>query len=264
MACTGKPGAPGLVPRMISVGGVQRSYLRYVPPNLDPNQPARVVFVHHGYTMSGEIMRTLTQYQALADADGFVVGFPDGVGSTWNAGMGVCGAGAFVSGNADDFGFVAAMIDDIEASQCVDRAHVFVTGFSMGGYFSNRIGCKRPDLVAAVAPHSGGGPPAGCVPGVKPVMLIHGTGDTLITYSCGVQARDFWVMHNGCSTAVDNVQVLGGTCEYNQNCPPGGQVVLCHMEGMPHGWAGHTGQYGGGTQYEDATALTWNFFKSQP
>src|SRR5262249_44991251 len=160
----------------------------YIPTTLNPNVPARVVFVHHGFTMSGEIMRTLTNYQALADQDGFVVAFPDGVGTTWNAGTGVCGAGGFSSGTADDFGFVAAMLEDLAADQCIDRPHVFLTGFSMGGYFSNHIGCKRPDLVTAVAPHSGGGPPAGCVPGPKPVMIIHGTADPLITYTCGVQA----------------------------------------------------------------------------
>jgi poly(3-hydroxybutyrate) depolymerase len=95
-----------------------------------------------------------------------------------------------------------------------------------------------------------------------PALILHGSGDPLITYNCGTEARDFWVKHNGCSSTVDVKQVRGGKCEYHQGCPKGGQVIFCSFDGMGHGWAGHLGSYGGGTQYEDASALTWEFFKS--
>ncbi len=262
--CAGKPGAPGLSNRQVNAGGLPRTFLVHVPSNLDPNSAAPVVFAHHGFTMSGEIMRTLTDFQKVADENGFVVVLPDGAGTTWNAGVGVCGAGALGSGSSDDFAFVEAMLGSVEADQCVDRKRVFTTGFSMGGYFSNHIACKRPDLVRGVAPHSGGGPPAGCLPGPKPVMIVHGTADALITFNCGTQSRDHWVQHNGCSADFDAKPVQGGTCEWSRNCPPGGQVVLCRLDGMGHGWAGHVGGiYGGGTQFEDATRLVWSFFAAQ-
>ena len=92
----------------------------------------------------------------------------------------------------------------------------------MGGYFANHIGCMRHDLVRAIAPHSGGGPPAGCVDGPMPALVVHGTADPLIFYLCGVQARDFWVSHNGCKSEVDVVPVKGGSCERNRGCPAGG------------------------------------------
>ncbi len=262
--CGSSPLTPGLSNQSVSVGALKRTYELYVPTGLDPHVPAPLVFADHGFTMNGDAMRQLTDYTTLADQEGFVVAFPDGIGTTWNVGTGVCGAGVFTSGKNDDLGFVQAMIDAVDQSQCVDRARVFATGFSMGGYFANDIACLRPDLVRAVAPASGGGPPAGCVAGPTPVMILHGTADPLIGYACGVQARDYWAKHNGCSTDVDTVSVKGGTCEYNKNCPPGGQVVLCSFTGMGHGWAGHVyGLYGGGTQFEDATKLTWDFFKSQ-
>jgi polyhydroxybutyrate depolymerase len=237
--------------------------LAYFPPKLNPAQPAPLMFVHHGFTMSGEIMRQLTQYQALADQDNFVVVFPDGAGSTWNAGIGICGMGQLVSGLTDDFSFVEAMIKDVESFQRIDRARTFITGFSMGGYFSNHIGCKRPDLVKAIAPHSGSGPPTdSCDTSPLPVLILHGTADGLISYECGDQSRKYWVQHNRCSSNVTVKQVRGGNCEYHTGCSAGGQVVFCSFDEMGHGWAGVSGSHGGGTQFEDATTLIWNFFKS--
>src|SRR5207302_391188 len=122
------------------------------------------------------------------------------------------------------------------------------------------LACMRPDLASAIVAHSGGTHPFDdCVPGPKPVMLLHGTNDGTIDVSCGKEARDRWVQHNGCSVDVDVVTVRGGHCEYNRGCPTAGQVVLCLFDGMGHGWAGHNGIAGGGANYEDATKLAWSF-----
>ena len=45
-------------------------------------------------------------------------------------------------------------MNSVEADQCLDREHMFVTGFSMGGCFSNEDS-QRHDI-AAIGPHSGG------------------------------------------------------------------------------------------------------------
>jgi polyhydroxybutyrate depolymerase len=235
----------------------------HVPSTLNPGVPAPVVFVHHGLNGSADGVRKLTRFDAIANEKGFIAVFPEGAGATWNAGLGVCGLGQFVTGLSDDFGFVQAMLASLQSTNNIDRGRVFATGFSMGGYFANHIGCMRHDLVRAVAPHSGGGPPAGCAAGPLPALIIHGTADTLIWYPCGVQARDSWVAHNGCSTAVDVVPVKGGFCEYNRGCPPGGQVGLCHLDGMGHGWAGTDGTDGGGTKYENISRVIWDFFAKQ-
>jgi polyhydroxybutyrate depolymerase len=225
--------------------------------------PVPLLFVHHGYNGSADQIRQLTRFDKIADEKGFVVAFPEGAGATWNAGLGVCGFGQFVTGLSDDFSFVAEMITTILGKVQVDRNRVFTTGFSMGGYFANNIGCNRPDLVRGIAPHSGGGPPAGCKTNPVPALIVHGSIDSLIWYMCGQQARDAWVSHNRCSTQVDVVPVKGGACEWNRNCPRGGQVTFCHFDGMDHGWAGATGKDGGGTQYEDASRVIWDFFSKQ-
>jgi poly(3-hydroxybutyrate) depolymerase len=268
--CTGKTGAPGTHQRMVTVGGFPRTFKLHVPADLDPNTPAPVLLVFHGFTMSGQLMEDITGFDAVADAEKFVVAYPDGgAGAPWNVGQNICGVGAAVAGIDDDFGFVDAMLAQIAEAQCVDDEHVFVTGFSMGGYFSNHIGCQQGgSKIRAVAPHSGGTYPGDCPGAPLPVMILHGTADALITPDCGTGARDLWVRRNGCSTEFDMRPAMGGRCEWYKDCAPGGQVVLCTFDGMAHGWAGASqtdanGFYGGGTEFASATQLVWDFFKAQ-
>ncbi len=261
--CAGVRSGAGIENRSVTVDGTLRSFLLYTPASLAPDRALPLVFVHHGFTMSGAVMRDLTALEKLADQEGFLIAFPDGTAVTpWNVGANICGLGAAVNSPANDFGFFEKMIEDIARDHCVDRARVFVTGFSMGGYFTNHVACKHPEWVRAAAPHSGGTyPEEGCGSAPKPVLILHGTSDMVISYQCGVEARDKWVKHNGCTMDADKVQVQGGVCEWYQGCRPGGQVVFCTFQNMGHGWSGGLGLYGGGTQFEGASQLVWDFFK---
>jgi poly(3-hydroxybutyrate) depolymerase len=173
-----------------------------------------------------------------------------------------CGLGSFAGNTSDDYTYLQHVLEAVEKLQPVDRARVFVSGFSMGGYASNALACKHPEMFRAIAPASGGAPPGPCAGEVVPVMLFHGTNDGTIAHDCGVQARKAWAAHNGCSSEVDSVAVLGGTCEWSRGCPQGGQVVFCSYQGMGHGWAGSINPFAlGGTQFESATTLMWSFFE---
>lgn len=265
-SCSGKAGAlRGKSNQMLTAGGLPRTFVHYAPANLNPNQPVPVVIAAHGWLQSGQAMYDLTQYQNVADREGFVLMYPDGEPASvgpWNVGEGACPSTLLVlpTATGDDQAFVDAMLDFAEADQCIDRRHVFVTGFSMGGYFTNETGCLRSN-VAAIGPHSGGSHDLTACPVVhKPVILFHGASDGLIPVACGLEARDRWVRHNGCSSEVDSVSVTGGHCEYSKGCPADGQVALCLFDGMDHGWAGGQGSYGF-PQYESASELGWTFFK---
>ncbi len=129
-ACTSPTAATGTREHTIVHDGLERTFLVHVPATLDPAAPAPVVFVHHGFTMSGEIMVGLTGFAEIADREGFVAVFPDGEGAyPWNAGENTC-AGGPVDHETDDIGFVEAMLDVVASEACVDRDAVFVTGFS--------------------------------------------------------------------------------------------------------------------------------------
>ncbi len=199
--------------------------------------------------------------------------FPDGQGgplsnaAPWNVGPGVCSstAGAPPNATGDDFAMIDAITADLAEDQCLDREHVYVTGFSMGGYFSHHAGCMRPDI-KGIAPHSGGAHDLTACPSVKkPVIMFHGTGDTLVPASCSdPRAASAWAQHNGCASTTTSRAVTGGTCERYDGCPAGGQVEVCTFTAMGHCWAG--GALASGVYacpaYESATQLAWQFFKT--
>ena len=276
--CGLRGGPRGLSSRELAIDGKQRTYLVYLPPAAGPEARLPLVFVHHGYTMSGRKMFDVTEYAALADAEGIAVVFPDGQGgpdstaAPWNVGTGVCPSilGPPPVAAGDDFAFLDAMTADVAADQCLDTEHVFVTGFSMGGYFSHHAGCMRPDI-RGIAPHSGGTHVlAGCKSERKPVIIFHGAADPVIPAGCNdpaappiagvTPAADAWAAHNGCSLATIPSNVNGGTCRRYLGCPDGGQVELCTFPAMGHCWAGGPGVYGCST-YAEATRLEWQFWK---
>jgi len=245
------------------------------------------VLVFHGYTMSGDEMYDITQYAALADSEGIALVFPDGEGgpdslaSPWNvknAGQTVCGAGNLASAAGDDFAFIDAMEADVAQDQCLDTAHVFTTGFSMGGYFSEHVGCYRSDM-RAVAPHSGGtiDDLSACTTGHMPIILFHGTADPVIDDACDdptvtpeagfTASATLWAAKNGCQDTYTVVPTDGsgggsGQCYVYDGCPADGQVELCTFNGMNHCWAGgNANDSNSCPTYASATQLEWSFFK---
>lgn len=287
--CGLRSGQRGLTTRSVMVGTTKRTYLVYLSASFDPKTPAPFVYVFHGYAMSGQQMHDITQYTALADTEGIALAFPDGIGgpdalvAPWNvenAGQMVCGGGQGVTTTNDDFAFMDAMKADIASDQCVDSAHVFSTGFSMGGYFSHHVGCYRSDI-RAVAPHSGGtlASLTACTTGHVPVIIFHGTADGTIVPGCddpnslaqlGFPASaTLWAAKNGCQNTYTTVATNGssgaGQCYVYDGCPADGQVELCTFTGMSHCWAGGStaaqGALNACPTYASATALEWAFFK---
>jgi polyhydroxybutyrate depolymerase len=271
----------GKTNRSVTIDGLKRTYIVYVPAASDAKQPMPLVFVHHGYTMSGQNMFDITEYTQLADTEGIALAFPDGQGGPgvaqppWNVGANACPVylGNPPNAPADDFKFLDTMKADIAEDQCIDAKHVFVTGFSMGGYFSHHAGCMRTDI-AAVAPHSGGTHVLdNCASQKKPIIIFHGDSDGIVPPGCDdpnapprqnvVPAATAWATHNGCDLTSQTVNVTGGTCRVYDNCPKGGQVELCTFPGMGHCWAGGPSPASAFNcpTYADATTIEWQFFK---
>ena len=293
-SCGTRSGMCGKTSRSVQVGGTARTYIVYLPQSPDPSKPVPLVYVFHGAGMNASEMFDITQYSAIADSDGIAVAYLDGQGVTsvstgssadpWNVSdnaAAVCGLGTFVNNsNAKvDFDFMDAVKADVEKDQCIDAAHVFAGGFSMGGYFSHHVGCDRTDI-HGIAPHSGGtiDDLSVCTSGHVPVIIFHGTGDTLIAPGCDdpnsaaqsgfPPSATLWAAKNGCAktyTTVTEDSDAGGNgqCYVYDGCPADGQVELCTFTGMGHCYAsgGAAGGNFGCPTYDSATKLQWNFFK---
>lgn len=284
--CQGKPGAVrGKSRQTVTIDGLERWFNYYAPSGLDPNTPAPLVIVPHGYFMDGDIMEEVTKYADLAEEERFVVAFPSGAGPTpldppWNIGTPapqcLSTLGFLPMTQNDDQAFVDAIISFAREDQCIDPDHIFMTGFSMGAYFTNTTGCNREEI-KAIAPHSGGSHDfANCPVTKKPVLLMHFDDDALIPYECATETRDRWLTLNGCASADPEVRMVnGGRCEYFKGCVEGGQVAMCTFKRPAMGdelFVGHA--WSGGyepqpvflsgyaiPETESATRLSWNFFK---
>ncbi|WP_128516516.1 alpha/beta hydrolase family esterase [Tabrizicola thermarum] len=125
---------------------------------------------------------------AAATAAGYAVAFPAGSGRrgdrllTWNGGY-CCGYAQRT--RVDDIGFLKAVIRDArDRFGLSDR--VFVTGMSNGSILSATFAAQNPGLVRAVAGVAGTMDTRRVrVTGPVPLLIIHGTADTMVPYDGG-------------------------------------------------------------------------------
>ena len=122
----------------------------HVPTGYDPQNPAPLVMLLHGYTSSGQETEDVVQFTPLADQYGFIYLFPDGqtdiLGSRyWNATQACCD----FFGNADDSGYLLSLIEEVENQLSVDPRRIYVTGHSNGGFMAYRMACDHAGKVAA-------------------------------------------------------------------------------------------------------------------
>ena len=81
---TAPPGAspqaagPGDHTLTVTVGATERTFLLHVPPSYDPARAVPAVVTLHYRPGSGAAMRELTGFDAKADAEGFLVAYPEG------------------------------------------------------------------------------------------------------------------------------------------------------------------------------------------
>jgi len=148
--------------RTLGVTDVERRYLVYAPSPL-PARPLPVVLVFPGYTSSAEAAAfyyTHGRFEALADRDGFVVVYGNGLPNAPSArekpsvpkGGFLQGCLAGHAGEGIDVAYVRRIVEQLETELPIDRARIYATGLSAGGGMSFELALEAPDLVAAIAP----------------------------------------------------------------------------------------------------------------
>jgi len=243
--------------------GPRRTYRLHVPQGYDPTRQRPLVVVIHGAYSNSRQMVERTGFDELADHEGFIVAYPDGIGvlgllQHWNAGF--CCGKALADG-IDDVGFVAAVIDEVSRALAVDQGRVFLVGYSNGGMLAYRMAAEMPERLAGVAVfaatvgvRSSTGvehllpKPAGPLP----VLHLHGRADENVPYEGGRPARgsfalasaresaSFWAISNGCEGEPARLEerdrhVVRET--WSAGCAET-PVVLLSLEGWDHSWPG--------------------------
>ncbi len=272
-------------------GTYQRSYYLHVPPSLPPNQPLSLVLVFHGGGGQGKGMEGISGFSALADKQGFIVAYPDGVGHRWRTYPEATPEHKAV----DDVGFTSALIDQLSQMFQIAPERIYAAGISNGAAFSFRLACELSSRIAAI------GTVAGALSGLeashcKPdhavaVIDFHGTADPIIRYDGGVvrgaenaepllstpDTITHWRQIDGCPSVDQRVALPHSTSadttsveeQASEACKGGTAVVAYTINDGGHTWPG-------GPQYLPvvligktnrdimATDLIWDFFRRHP
>src|SRR5262249_8841139 len=136
--------AVGTSVETLQVAGETRSYRVHLPATGDGPYP--IVFSFHGLNSNAKQEERLSRFSALADREGFIAVYPDGVGAKWR----------FMGRSDADVLFTMAIIEKLAADLPIDRRRIYATGISNGAQMAWRLACDRPDIFAAFGFVSGG------------------------------------------------------------------------------------------------------------
>ncbi|MEZ5670569.1 MAG: PHB depolymerase family esterase [Alphaproteobacteria bacterium] len=276
----------GLADSLI-VNGVEREYLITIPPAA--SLPAPAVVLLHGGGGSARQLHDHIGFDALAAAQGVVAIYPDAASLQWADGRISANANDQRAAQADDVGFLLALVDMLTKSGVIDPTRVGVAGISNGGMMTLRLACEAPRRFAVYAVVAANVPRGlECPGGVPvPILFIHGTQDPLIPYAGGDIAPQLggshgtalpvpdtmaiWAARNGCAAGPTTLAVIdrlpndGTAAQFSEYT--GCRAALGHIliEGMGHSWPGtRDGFLGGPTSYEiDGNRAIWDFMAAQ-
>jgi polyhydroxybutyrate depolymerase len=249
---SGTPGSQsipvGQSSQTIESGGASRTLHLYRPQGLTDAVPL-VVMLHGGFGNGGQAERSY-HWDSEADNGHFLVAYPDGLNRAWNAGT-CCGEPQRI--NADDVGFITAMVGAIEQQIPIDRARVYVTGMSNGAMMALRLGCQT-DTFAAIAPVAGTLLTDCSQARPTSVLQIHGTADDRVPYNGGPgkafaingnprvdgpsveSVNATWRSINACGPPTSTT--AGDVTTETAGCADGRTVELISVAGAGHQWPG--------------------------
>ena len=260
--------------------GRKREYVLYVPASYDRNKPTPLMISMHGAGGWAVQQRDLSGWNRVADAQGFIVVYPDGVEGVgpriWHVGRG--------PGLERDVRFISALIDTIEAAYNIDPTRIYANGLSNGGGMSFALSCTLSDRIAAVGLVAAAQTlPFSWCTDRKPVPMIafHGTDDPGVPYNGGktwIAPDAFpnvplwakrWARRNQCAEGtIDSTVAAGVTRAEYRRCADDAAVVLYTIKGGGHTWPGGEPMpewaVGRTSTAVDATSEMWKFFLAHP
>ncbi len=285
----------------LTYDGINRTYSVYLPSDLESSGSVPLLVALHGGGGSAEKWPGYTNngFERLADREGFILVYPNGLEGHWNDGRGV---DRFYSQheNIDDAGFLARLIDVLKASYPIDANRVYVTGASNGGMMAHKLAAEYSDKVTAIASVISSIPKnlEGRLYPTHPVavLMMNGTEDPIVPWDGGAvsfgnmtngyvmstqQSLEFWIYHNNCdpsaiTTTLPDTDPDDGTRVERMsfiNCNAGSEVVLYKVIGGGHAWPAfedYRGPIGQGivealvgrkSRDIDACEVIWEFFK---
>ena len=243
----------------LNVKGEDRTYLLYVPNNVKANAP--LVISLHG--AGGQVTTTShdPNFNSLADQDGFIVAYPQGLQTVF-PGLGGMQAAGWTSTGEENFDteFLKAVVEDVDAKYTLDRQRLYCCGFSNGGMMTYVMANTCSHIFAAFAAISGypinefhlhhtSWRPV-------PFLHIHGKADDFVKYALVHNVIEDMVDRNG-ACPVPTVTTKSG--KYTKNVYEAGEggfpIIYYEIDGMGHS------PFTNNTEDNSSSQTMWNFFK---
>lgn len=227
------------------VDGVERTALVYAGTEAS-HEPSPLVFVFHGFT--GSARQASWSYSLHTEWKEATVVYPQGL-TVYSPRLLRSGPGwQHRPGEYEDrdLKFVDTMLKELKLQYKVDEKRVYACGMSNGALFCFLLLTERPQHFSAFAPVAGaGGLSLARARTPRPVLMINGKADRLVSFQSAERTRDFLRRLNGCGTREE--EWAKGYITYVP-AKGGNHVVFCAHEGG-HIWP------------PDATAHIVRFFK---
>ena len=260
--------------------GERRTYILHVPANYDPATPTPLVITIHGFAQWPANQMDVSQWNEVADENGFIVVYPAGTEfpRRWRA-------GGFPLNGVDpmvDVVFINDLIDSLSEEYNIDQNRIFANGLSNGGGMTFLLSCQLSNRIAAAGSVAGayGLPWEECNPErLVPTIVFHGDADPIVPFHGGepdgpsTRLPDIpeWVAtladRHVCNSEPTVSEVSENvTHSIYTDCTADVQLYVIHGGG--HTWPG-----GGSlpewltgltTQEIDASQLMWEFFSAHP
>ena len=260
------PQEPSTIPpdgsvQTVTIDGETRAFRVYRPSAL--SAPVPLVVVLHGWGFTAEQIERDYGWNALAEKDGFVVVYPEGIGQSWNAAGDCCGPAA--ADRVDDVAFIRAMLARLTRDLPIDEDRIYAAGMSNGGVLAYALACRTSRFAAIGV--AAGTQVGGCDdPRPTSVIHVHGLADTIVRYDGGPavvpgaqpvpRVLANWRRISSCRDPQRSRR--GPVVTARATCADDREVTLVTIDGEGHTWPGHAGS----TAPWDATAELWRFFSS--
>jgi polyhydroxybutyrate depolymerase len=112
-----------------------------------------VIVLHGNHAdATGQMMRQWTTFDEQADAFGFAVAYPDGIGGCWADGRGVTTAD---EAGVDDVAFLRAIVDTSAGRHGTHPDRAIVAGVSNGAFMAHRTGPQEFDAAEEICRFAG-------------------------------------------------------------------------------------------------------------
>ena len=248
----------------IGYDGINREYLLYIPDSYDGITSIPLMLNFHGFGGSASEHMIEADMRSLAESDTFILVYPQGSYLNGYAHWNACPTGGDNKSDANDFGFVESMINEISSQFNVDMERIYAAGYSNGSMMAYGLANYKSELIAAVASVSGG--MLDCTGNTShpmPILHLHGTSDGILPYngslgwSSAQSTLDHWINYNKTTTNpnVNSYNNEGMTIEHYVYDQGDNSVSVEHYKyiGGDHEW------FRAAYQGQSTSELVWNF-----